>query len=250
MIQVLERAFNILRLVSANSEKPVRVSDLARKLGINQTTCTNIVQALVRNGYLETAAGSRSYILGPEPFRLTRANSYLHKLIDIAQPHMQHLVEEVDETCLLARLSRWKKVILCKVDRDSPFRLRLDYMEEQDPYTTATGRLLIAHLNPRERARMAKAQGLPSGRWDGISSVEELEEACAKLRTMDCYSYGPCGSELIGIAAGICSNGIIAAALGVFLPVSRFTGKHKKRILNLVIQTAKKISCNLCNGGN
>jgi DNA-binding IclR family transcriptional regulator len=242
MIQVLERAFAILSITASNPDKPVRVSDLARELGINQTTCTNIVQTLVHHGYLEPAVGSRSYVLGPEPFRLTRGMPYFQGLVETAKPYMQKLVEAVNETCLLARLGRWQKVTLCQVDRDSPFRLRLDYLEEQDPYTTATGRLLIAHLSVREREQLVRACGFPAERWDGIADAEALERTCNDVKTAECYTYAPPGSELVGIAAGVESSGMTIAALGMYLPETRFVDKHRADILEGISRTANTIS--------
>jgi DNA-binding IclR family transcriptional regulator len=241
-IQVLDRAFRILELVAKDPDAPHRVGDIARELGIKQTTCTNIIGSLVRHGYLEPVLNRRGYLLGPTTHALTRNRPYKRELIDAAHPHMVRLVREVNETCLLAVLKYTSKVVLCHVEKDSALQVRTEFIERQNPYESATGRLLIAALNDREVASLVREMGYPGDRWDGIGEELALRSACAGIRSAGhCIGKKP-GDALVGVAFPVFQGGAAQAALGLYLLESEFGSAHRKHIMAEMKVTAERIS--------
>ncbi len=242
MIQVLDRAFTILKIISSEPGRPWYISELQERLGINQTTCTNIVKSLLTNGYLETVAGKKGYVIGPAPYYLIRHGVYRKDLVDAAMPGLKELTRTVNETSLIAVLKYGEKLILAKVERESAFELNTNYLEQQEPYTNATGRLLTAFLSERERWSMVQSTGLPGKIWDGIDSIQKLEDACRAVRDRG-YCITPDSSgELTGIAFPVFQEGAAVAALGLFLPAYRFKEKHRGKIMREMKKTAVKIS--------
>jgi DNA-binding IclR family transcriptional regulator len=241
-IQVLDRAFRLLEVVAKDPDVPHHVGDLARALGIKQTTCTNIVRSLVRHGYLEPVLNRRGYLLGPTAHALTRNRPYKGTLIDAAHPHMVKLVREVNETCLLGVLKYTSKVVLCHVEKDSALQVRTDFIERQNPYVTATGRLLIAALNDREVASLVRETGYPADMWDGIRDERALRKACAGIRKAGhCVGKRP-GDHLVGVAFPVFQGGVAQAALGLYLLESEFSGAHRKQIMEEMKATAERIT--------
>ena len=53
MIQVINRALNILELVSKERDREFSLSEIANSLNLNASTCANIIKTLVTRGYLE-----------------------------------------------------------------------------------------------------------------------------------------------------------------------------------------------------
>jgi DNA-binding IclR family transcriptional regulator len=211
-------------------------------LGINQTTCTNIVKSLVTNGYLETVPGMKGYVIGPAPYYLTRNGTYRKELVEAAMPQLKALTEQMNETSLIAVLKYGEKLILAKVERESAFALNTNYLEQQEPYTNATGRLLTAFLSEKERTVMVKNHGLPGTLWDGINTAAELEDACSKIRERGYCITPDTSGELIGIAFPVFQDGAAAAALGLFLPAYRFEKQQRDHIIREMKKTADKIS--------
>jgi IclR family transcriptional regulator, acetate operon repressor len=209
---------------------------------VKATTCANIVRSLVEHGYLESVGPRRGYCLGPKPFHLTRNAPYRKDLIDAARPHMQELVEGINETCLLSVLRANRRYVLFHVVHDSPLQIRTEFIREEDPCETPTGRLLIAHLSVAERDRFVDAAGFPGSRWNDIESREELEIACdGILRAGYCVKDPDQGESLAGVAFPV-RHAEDLAALGVFLLSDRFKGKHKKGILASMRQTSQRIA--------
>jgi DNA-binding IclR family transcriptional regulator len=245
MIQVIHRAAAILQIVSEQPDRNWSVADLAEQLDINATTCANIVRSLMEAGYLETNAGRKGYSLGPTPYYLTRKGPYMQELIEIARPFLVDLTKRVDETSLISVLRNYTKVVLCHIDRDNVLRLRTEYIERQNPYGTATGRLLIAYLDPKTRRKFADIKGLPGEAWDDITTIEGLEDACSNIREAGFCVDGKRSGALTGVAFPIIrelgKGREPVAALGLFLPSDRFQDTHETDILSAMREISAEL---------
>lgn len=242
MIQVLGRAFTILEIVSSDPERDWPVGELAERLSINQTTCTNIVRSLFDLGYLESTEGRRGYRLGPMAYNLTRNGPYKRQLIDAARPAVEALVRRIRETALVSVLRRTRKVVLFQVDRDDAYQLRRDFVEHQPPYATATGRLLVAHLSDRELKALVASEGPPGDLWDGIHSVESLKVACDRVRQAGICEAPAVDGRLVGIGVPIMCASECVAALGVFMPMDRYSRERRAEVINQMTRSAEEIS--------
>ena len=217
MIQVLDRAFSILNTVSREPRREHSISELAGTLGIRNTTCANIVRSLVDSGYLVSEGPRRGYRLGPKPFHLTRNAPYRQDLVDAAAPHIQELVKEVNETCLLSVLRANSRYVLFHVMRDSELQIRTEFIKDEDAYEVATGRLMIAYMSDTARDRFVTQVGLPGARWYGVEARVDLEKACAQIRKLGCCASEPQGGDRLGgIAVPVGRDGNLAA-LGLYL---------------------------------
>lgn len=242
MIQVLDRAFTILEIVSSDPERDWPVGELAQRLGINQTTCTNIVRSLYELGYLESTEGRRGYRLGPMAYNLTRNGPYKRQLVDAARPAVEALVRRIRETALVSVLRRTKKVVLFQVDRDDAYQLQRDFVERQPPFSTATGRLLVAYLSDRELEALVASEGPPGALWDGIENVAELRSACEAIREAGLCEAPAVNGGLMGVGVPIFRASDCVASLGVFMPLDRYSDDHREEVLEHMKRTAAEIS--------
>ena len=71
--QSIHRAFRVLRALTVAPEHAVKANELANALGLNIATVHRILQVLVAEGFACQIAGSRSYGVGSEFFRLADA---------------------------------------------------------------------------------------------------------------------------------------------------------------------------------
>ena len=53
MIQVINRALDIIEFIAREPEKPKSLSDIANTLELNAGTCANIIKTLVERNYIE-----------------------------------------------------------------------------------------------------------------------------------------------------------------------------------------------------
>lgn len=160
MIQVIVRALDILEFVSHQGKEPVQLIKIAENAGLSQPTTANIVKTLVHKNSLEQVSRKEGYRLGSSAYQLTGNPSYQENLLQAAAEPMEELTRQLNETCLLGVLRNNKRWILHMVHCDQDLQVHARPIAE--PYLTATGRLLMAFLSPKELANLIKAIGLPA----------------------------------------------------------------------------------------
>ncbi|HTL07844.1 MAG TPA: IclR family transcriptional regulator C-terminal domain-containing protein [Chitinophagaceae bacterium] len=240
MIQVIERAIDILEFVATHGKEPVQLMHIAAHLKISQPTCANIVKTLVARNYLENVSRKAGYILGPGTYTLTGNLSYNHDLIMAAGPFMEALTHSLNETCLIAVLKNNKRLMLHSVQSDQDLQVRAK--TEADVYATSTGRLLISFLTPKELDNLVAAVGLPAENiWPGVQTRAALEKAIRKIQK-DQLVQTVSEKHICGFAVPIQRDGQVVAGLSVFLPESRLRDKVKEKIISRLRLAAKKIN--------
>ncbi len=239
MIQVIVRALNILEFIAQHGKEPVQLIKIAENAGLSQPTTANIVKTLVNKNYLEQVSRKEGYRLGANAYHLTGNLSYNQNLIFAAKEPMEELTHQINETCLLGVIRNNKRFILHQVHSNQDLQVRTS--TEADIYPTASGRLLTAHLIPKELDNLIKAVGLPSAQaWPGAQTREAFEKALQKIRKEE-FVQTLNAKHIVGFAVPIYKNKQVICSLGVFLPESRVTPALKANISKLMIRTANTI---------
>jgi DNA-binding IclR family transcriptional regulator len=241
MIQVLQRAATILSSYKESPETPKGVTELAGLLKVKTPTCANILRTLVDLGYLTALPNKKGYILGPEIYSLAQHGSFKKSLVDRALPSLQTLSKKLKETTILSALSGDEKIVLCQVEANQNIQVNADSVANSDVYSTATGRLLVAHLEETDLAKIVKKHGFPGAAWNQIRTLEGFKEASQAIRKQG-YSIVVTSGEIVGIGFPIFEAGTVVAALGLYLPEHRFKDEHKKSILLEMQKTAQQLS--------
>jgi DNA-binding IclR family transcriptional regulator len=84
-------------------------------------------------------------------FELSHINPPTHKLLFEAQPIMQRLAKELDQSCHLTVYSQGKQVVLAKVDTPSGMGFSVRAGSELDVLISASGRVLLAFQDVETR---------------------------------------------------------------------------------------------------
>jgi IclR family transcriptional regulator, KDG regulon repressor len=239
MIQVITRALDILNFVAQHGKEPVQLIKIAAHVNLSQPTCANIVKTLVAKNYLENVSRQTGYRLGSGAYQLTGNLSYSQNLILAAKDIMEDLSSKINETSLLGILRNNKRHLIHVVQSDQDLLVRT--RQESEIYPTASGRLLMAYLPPKELENLIQAIGLPTNNvWPEIKSKDDLLQALQKIKQEEIVqTLSP--KHIIGIAVPVYKNNSLAAALSVFLPESRFNDTHRDKILKLLKKATKDI---------
>jgi IclR family transcriptional regulator, KDG regulon repressor len=241
MIQVINRALNILEYIAKNKDRACSLTEIAEKMGLNLPTCANILKTLVDANYLEHLGRKKGYKLGPMVYQLTGDLSYNQNLLQVAKPEMEHLTERLNETCILGIIRNQKRFILHTVNSDQDLQVRSK--SERDIYETASGRLLLAFLPDKDRDALVASLGLPEQEtWKGVKTKKQLDSAFKKIREERvAITLSP--SHIVGLAVPIEKNGLVIASLSVFLPESRYNRKgNAQLIVEELIATGNRIN--------
>lgn len=138
LIHSILRASRILKTFSAE-KRQLKISELARQLGLDRSTTYRILLSLEEAGLVEKDPSTGAYALGLGAFEL--GNAYLRQkdLIQTAGPIMAELARRVQETVHLAVLSDTEIVYLDKVDSPRTLGVMSKIGQRSLLYCTALG---------------------------------------------------------------------------------------------------------------
>ncbi len=241
MIRVLHKAFDMLELLAAEPAHRKKLNEIAPHLHINASTCANILKTMVSRNYVDQVTPRTGYALGPMVYQLARQGAYRGDLTGAAEPLMAALARKVNETVLLVTLRAGRRFIVAQIDGRQTIQVDRNLFFQDTTYQTATGRMILAHLNERELNSFIAKEGLPGARWPEASSAASLKRELKTIRQkgFTCYRNT---EDVMGVAYPIFEKDKVIAALGLFLPAFRYKSAHKAAILKEMAATSAAIS--------
>ena len=143
----------LVELASRRQEVPL--SELAVSLNLPRASLHRLLRMLEGAEYLKNRAGH--YALGPKAFELARmivGRGAATDLVQIARPYMRHLLDDVQETVIVAVLSdsRREMVYADVLVVDSPLRYAVPAGDRRPLYSGASGKVVLAFVSPAELA--------------------------------------------------------------------------------------------------
>lgn len=243
MIQVINRAFDIMEFIASDPEKPKALGEIAGALNLNAGTTANIIKTLTARKYLEKIDKQKGYCLGPMAYRLSGNEGYQKGLINAAKPEMEAITKKMNENTLLCVLKGDMRVVILRVQSDN--ELQANTAIEKRATDTASGRLLIAMQDDAEIEKHIVKYGVPTKEeWDGVTSKKTFQKQIEKIREQG-YAAQVTKNQIIGVALPILKNGKVIASLSLYMPFLRYNNSNKEDIIRLVRRAAEKISRNL-----
>ncbi len=236
MIQVLNRALDILELLSRNLDKEHSLSEIADPLHLNHSTCANIIKTMISRGYIEKKKG---YTLGKQLYYLTNNFANEAEIIKWAINPMKKLSNTLHESCIIAIIKSNSRITLHK--ETFVQELQVNALDEKHAYHTATGRLLLAYMEPADRNAFINTYGLPGTMWKEIDNERALIDEFHKINKAG-YAIHYDESNIVGVAVPVFDKKRAIASLGVYLPQNRYTKAVKDKLLENLKETAKIIS--------
>jgi IclR family pca regulon transcriptional regulator len=140
-VQSLERGLAVIRAFD-ETHPELTLSDVARATGLTRAAARRFLHTLVELGYMRT--DGRLFALTPRILQL--GYSYLASLTlpQIAEPHMESLVEQVHESCSMSILDGEDVVYVARVPTKRIMRVAISVGTRFPAYATSMGRVLLA----------------------------------------------------------------------------------------------------------
>ncbi len=153
-VPALERGLDVLEAL-ASQRRPLTLTEVARHCGHSANSLFRIADCLTKRGYLERdAAGAFRPTL--HLFELAHAHSPVDALVRAAALPMDDLVAELGESCHVAVLNGSDLVIVAQSLANRRVRVSIEVGSRYPAVKTASGRLLLAHLDPDARLSLQK----------------------------------------------------------------------------------------------
>jgi IclR family transcriptional regulator, pca regulon regulatory protein len=144
-VQSLERGLAVIRAFGAEHPE-LRLSDVARATGLTRAAARRFLLTLVRLGYVRQDGSSFS--LRPRVLELGYAYLSALSLPEVAQPHMETLVGEVNESSSVAVLDDLDIIYVARVPTRRIMTITIAVGTRLPAYATSMGRVLLAGLDP------------------------------------------------------------------------------------------------------
>lgn len=219
-----ERSLRLLALV-ASEGRALTLADLAAQLALPKGTTHRICAQLTANGFLARDVDERSFVVGPA-LRQLAFDALNHGVVrGLRHDILSDLMRQVGETCNFTTLDGAQVLYLDRVEAHWPLRLTLEVGSHVPLHCTASGKLLLAQLPPKDRDALIRGITLTPMTPNSITSASTLRAECAAIATQG-YS---CDNEefiagLIAVAVPVRNAaGEVRAAVAVHAPTARMS---------------------------
>lgn len=209
IVKPVVNAVRILRYLT-HKGAPERAADIARHLGINPSTCFNILRTLVAEDVVDFNALSKTYSAGLGLARLVEQLVTQGQRVQMALPAMRELAARFGVTVTLWRRMGLDRIVLMHSE-SSPTDLHIDMPAGQrlPLLMGASGRIFVSRIGLSEEQMR---QAFESIRWARPLSFETyLREVNRARRRGWAVDDGYFSRGVLAVAAPICdASGNIA----------------------------------------
>ena len=248
-VQSLERGLAVIRAYGAESPE-LRLSDVARATGLTRAAARRFLLTLVRLGYVRQ--DGNTFSLRPRVLELGYAYLSALSLPDVAQPHMEALVAEVNESSSVAVLDDLEVVYVARVPTQRIMTIIIAVGTRFPAYATSMGRVLLAGLGPEaldERLDRVEIEPLTAMT---VRNRAALRERIKEIREAGWAAVDQELEEGVRSAAVPIrdTSGRVIAALNMSVHATRMTMPALRReVVPRLLRTAEAIEVDLSVSG-
>lgn len=237
-VQSVGRAFDILeRMADAGGE--LRLSELARVLGLPVPTLHRLVRSLVAGGYVRQLP-SRKYALGP---RLVRLGDVAARLTGAwATPVLEGLVAALGETANMATLDGDAMIYVAQAPSPHSMRMFTEVGRRVLPHSTGVGKAVLAQLSETRVRAIVERTGMAAQTEQTITDVESLLAELRRIRERG-YAVDD-GEQEVGVRcfAVAVPRLTVPTAISVSGPAIRMTREVRDRAVPLLLGGAERLA--------
>ncbi|HEX6683673.1 MAG TPA: IclR family transcriptional regulator C-terminal domain-containing protein [Candidatus Limnocylindrales bacterium] len=179
-VQSLERGLAVIRAFDA-AHPELTLSEVAAATSVTRAAARRFLLTLAELGYVRS--DGRLFSLTPKVLELGYAYLSSLSLPDVAEPHLEALAADVNESSSISVLDRDDVVYVARVPVSRIMTVTISVGTRFPAYATSMGRVLLAGLSPEqleEYLSRIKLQRLTSRT---VSSVASLRAELTRVRT-------------------------------------------------------------------
>jgi DNA-binding IclR family transcriptional regulator len=235
----LTKGLRLLEVLAA-SPSAMTQADLARSLEKSPAEIFRMLSVLGQEGYVVRDSRG-AYLPALKLFTLGRTVDPFRALLAAAEGPMREFAQATGQECHLSVLDGGALVVLAQESGAAPVTIRISVGSRHDPRFTASGKLLLALLDPEKAAREIKSAREQFGGRLPVAAT--LRRELGRIAAAG-YSEGHNASRLglADTAVPLPRPGILAhAALASSHFIAESRGERSKQILRQLRKTAEII---------
>lgn len=244
-VRSVERGLEIIRAFGVEAPEQT-VNEIAARVSLNRATARRFLITFVKLGYVDT--DGRTFWLTPAVLELGYSFLSGLRLPDIALPHLERLVAEVDETSEASILDRDEVLYIVRVPSRAIVTVAINVGARMPAYATSMGKVLLASLEPADlRAYLRRVRPHPI-LPNTITNRGALE---AELQHTRAQGYAIVNQELeeglVAIAVPLRTrSGHVCAAINLSTHIARRSVESLEReLLEPLLRAARAIEHDL-----
>jgi DNA-binding IclR family transcriptional regulator len=175
----IDRAFEILECLHG-SKKPLRPNEIAVAIGAPKSTIYDVVGLMLSRGILDRADSEGRVYLGRRLYLFGLSHLTHFDVMRLASSFLDHLSEVTGQTAQLCVLDNRKYVVAQMKEGERHFRISSDVGEPVPLPWTASGRVLVSHLEDKAILKLIPTDDfiLPDGKRLGEKAfLRQVAEA-------------------------------------------------------------------------
>ena len=241
IIQSIERAMNLLELLAEGGSSGCALVELSRRSGLKGPTCRNILSTLIRLGYAsQELPGSRYGITTKAVFG--REQAMENSLIQQSLPVLQELARKFSETIILCRYRSGRRKTLLALESQQALRVAAQEGEDEQFFSTATGRLFLSMLPDAEVKRLLKNHPAHTKQWPELIASQAMSSILCEIRQAGHLVFNR-DNAIQALAVPIYFPDVpLYAAIGLYYPASRHSAEELPDMIAELKAAAAKIS--------
>lgn len=236
-VQSFARGLQVIRSFSAQAPRQT-LSDVAAATGLTRAGARRILLTLQTLGYVES--DGRLFALTPRILDLGFAYLSSMPIWSLAEPELEALARQVQESCSIAVLDGTDVVYVMRVPVQKIMRVTLGVGSRLPAWCTSMGRLLLGGLPEAEaRARLAASQ-IQAFTRHTLTDPAAIEARIAQARRQGwTLTNQELEEGMISIAAPIVDRaGRVVAALNISGQANRTSAKVMQETMLPPLQAA------------
>lgn len=246
-IAVIEKVAKIIEIVAGN-EGDCTLTNISRTLNMQPSTTHNLLQNLIQIGYLEKNENLKKYKIGARLLEIISPASKRKLIINASESVIRKLAETVKESVVLAIFHNNERYVIATAEYSGHLiNINLNLFKKSTCYETVTGRVLLAYLSEKELKHYVKNHGYPCQKWDNIKSFAAFKKAINQIRNKQIAIKK--SKDVAAVAVPVFgTDNKVWAALGIYMPATRFTSSRRIQLITELKKAANQISENIMQG--
>lgn len=245
-IKSVSKALRIIDFL-AEVKRDVSLGEIAKELKLAKSTAYGLLATLRDFHYIEQSPFDGKYRLGIRLFEVGNVVANTWDVRQVAAPHIQRLVDDLEETVHLVILDKGEVLYIDKRESKQSFRIVSQVGNRLPAHCTGVGKVLLAHLPVGEMKRIIASKGLERYTKNTITEEkvlgEELKKVCQQGYSIDDEEIM---NGLRCVAVPIWDfSGKVIAGISVSGPTIRMDGERLEAIINHMLKTGRDISASL-----
>ena len=240
----LHRSFVVLRALAGHQKEGVRITHLAKQIGLTQATTHRLLQGLVQEGVVEQDQQHKLYRLGLDLFSLAALAGGVQDLRSLARPVLLRLSASLNDTVILLVRSGFDAVCLDRIEGQFPIRTFTGDIGGRIPLGVGQGSLVIlANLPDAEREEVLR-YNLPRIQHYNVYDEVYLRNEIDKAQRQG-YSARNSGllEGMAGLAAPVFDrNGHVVGALSIGTHTARLNDERLPAVRDMLLREARALS--------